>query len=364
MKRTLLLPLFAVIAFSFMSWHMLKSHQPVPDVDPPALPSRNPFTKTIAGAGLVEPRTENIKVAAKVPGVVKSVHVRVGQTVEAGDILFELDDRHRRAEVAVEEAAVAEALAALSRAQRAPRAEDLPPSAARVEKAQAEMTAQKDLWDRAKELVARKVMNQEDYIKRQQSYLAAQAELTQMEAEDAKLRAGTWQEDLAVLEAQLARVKSLLVQAEIECERMQVKAPIAGTVLKVDVRPGEYVGAPPGQTLLVLGDITELHVRVDIDEQDLPRFRPGLPGVGYVRGDANTPFELRFVRVEPFAEPKKSLTNAGNERVDTRVLQVLYALQSPPVSVYVGQQLDVFLSETPQEAAPSSSAAAVETVAN
>ena len=123
MKRTLLLPLFAVIAFSFMSWHMLKSHQPVPDVDPPALPSRNPFTKTIAGAGLVEPRTENIKVAAKVPGVVKSVHVRVGQAVQAGDILFALDDRHRRAEVAVEEAAVAEALAALSRAQRAPRAE-------------------------------------------------------------------------------------------------------------------------------------------------------------------------------------------------------------------------------------------------
>jgi hypothetical protein len=124
------------------------------------------------------------------------------------------------------------------------------------------------------------------------------------------------------------------------------------------------VGAPPGQTLLILGDITELHVRVDIDEQDLPRFRPGLPGVGYVRGDANTPFELRFVRVEPFAEPKKSLTNAGNERVDTRVLQVLYALQTPATSVYVGQQLDVFLSETPSESAPATPMSAVETVAN
>ncbi|MFM8222113.1 MAG: hypothetical protein ACKOJF_24645, partial [Planctomycetaceae bacterium] len=59
--------------------------------------------------------------------------------------------------------------------------------------------------------------------------------------------------------------------------------------------------------------------------------------------DANSPIPLRFVRVEPYAEPKKSLTNAGNERVDTRVLQVVYALENPASVIYVGQQLDVFL---------------------
>ncbi|MFO0918390.1 MAG: hypothetical protein U0872_08755 [Planctomycetaceae bacterium] len=53
MNRNLLLPAFAVLAFTFMSWHMLKMHQPVPEVEPPSPPSRNPFTKTIAGAGLV-----------------------------------------------------------------------------------------------------------------------------------------------------------------------------------------------------------------------------------------------------------------------------------------------------------------------
>ena len=128
--------------------------------------------------------------------------------------------------------------------------------------------------------------------------------------------------------AQVARAESLLHQANIEIERLQIRAPIAGTILKVDVRPGEYVGTPPGQTLLVLGDVTTLHVRVDIDEQDLPRFRPGLNGTGYVRGDSETPISMTFVRVEPYAEPKKSLTNAGGERVDTRVLQVLYELQT------------------------------------
>jgi len=343
MNRTFGLPLLAATAFSFMSWHLVKSHEPAPDAQPPVIPSRNPYTSTIAGAGLVEPRSENLKVAALVPGVVTKVHVHVGQCVQAGDLLFELDDRQRYADLIVQQAAVAEARAALSRARKAPRIEDLPPSVARVEKARAEMTAQKDQFERTKDLVSSKVLTQEDFIQRQQSYLAAQAALSLAEAEDARLRAGTWKEDLAVLEAQVARAESLLHHANIEIERLQIRAPIAGTVLKVDVRPGEYVGTPPGQTLLVLGDVTKLHVRVDIDEQDLPRFRPGLNGTGYVRGDSETPISMTFVRVEPYAEPKKSLTNAGGERVDTRVLQVLYELQSPPDTVYVGQQIDVFL---------------------
>jgi len=343
MSRTLFLPVLAVVAFGYMAFHLAKSHRATPAGEPPAAPSRNPFVSTIAGAGLVEPRSENIRVAAVVPGTVAQVCVRVGQQVESGEVLFQLDDRQRRAELEVQQAAVAEAEANLRRARQAPRTEDLPPSDARVEQARAELAAQKDLWDRAQELVARKVLSQEEFFQRQQAYLAAKAACRQVEAEDARLRAGTWQEDLAVLEAQRTRAQSLLRQAEMEIDRLRVRAPIAGTVLKVDVRPGEYVGTPPGQTLLVLGEIGQLHVRVDIDEQDLPRFRPGLPGTGYVRGAADSPIPLKFVRIEPFAEPKKSLTNAGNERVDTRVLQVVYALESPASMIYVGQQLDVFL---------------------
>ncbi len=344
MNRNLILPAMAVMAFSFMSWHLVKSSRPIPDVDPPISPSRNPYTETIAGAGLVEPRSENIHVAAIVPGIVTTVHVHVGQVVEKGDVLFQLDDRQRRSERVVQQAAVAEAEASLHRMRNAPRAEDIPPSEARVTKARAELKAIQDQMDRTEQLVARKIRNEEDLVQNQQAFLGAKAALLQAETEDARLKAGSWKEDIQVSEAQLERARALLQQAEIEIERLQVTAPIRGTVLKVDVRPGEYVGTPPGQTLLVIGDIERMHVRVDIDEQDLPRFRPGLTGTGYVRGDANTPIELQFVRVEPFAEPKKSLTNAGNERVDTRVLQVIYALVSPPSTLYVGQQIDVFLN--------------------
>jgi multidrug resistance efflux pump len=116
-------------------------------------------------------------------------------------------------------------------------------------------------------------------------------------------------------------------------------------VLQVNVHPGEFVGAPPGQALVVLGNVHTLHVRVDIDEHDVPRFRPGAAARASVRGNAAHEYALRFVRVEPYVIPKKSLTGDNTERVDTRVLQVIYAVDgaSEERPLYVGQQMDVFI---------------------
>lgn len=50
-----------------------------------------------------------------------------------------------------------------------------------------------------------------------------------------------------------------------------------------------------------------------------------------------------FVRIEPLVVPKRSLTNSTNERIDTRVLQVVYALPKDAKNFYVGQQIDAFI---------------------
>ena len=344
MSRKLILPLLAVIAFTFMSFHIARAQREIPPQQPPIDPSRSPYKSTLAGAGIIEPRSENIAVGAHLPGVVTEVLVQVGQRVNQGDPLFQIDPRQQQAELAARQAQLDSTVADLRRLQSMPRPEDLPVSAATVEKARADLKAQQDQMNRAEELYARKVNSAEDLVQRQQSFAAAKAMLLHAEAEDAKLKAGAWDEDLAVARAQVERIKVQVEQVRVELERLRVKAPISGTILKVDVRPGEYVGAPPGQALIVLGDIDVLHVRVDIDEQDLPRFTPGLPGRGFVRGDAKRPLPLTFVRVEPYAQPKKSLTGSGTERVDTRVLQVIYAIQPQDQTIYVGQQLDVYLN--------------------
>jgi len=64
----------------------------------------------------------------------------------------------------------------------------------------------------------------------------------------------------------------------------------------------------------------------------------------YVKGDSKNAIPLQFIRIEPFVIPKTSLTGSSSERVDTRVLQVIYSLQLPKDrQLYVGQQVDVFI---------------------
>ncbi len=361
--RSYLLPILATIAFVFMGWHLLRTNPAEPAASPPVQPARSPYNSTIAGSGIIEPRSENIEVAAVVPGTVAEVFVQVGQKVPAGAPLFRLDDRDRKAELAVQKARVAQAEAQLKRMKNMPRKEDIPPSEARVNRAEADLKAKKDDMERIEPLVAQKVTSQQELIQRQQAFLAARAEAEQAKAEHAKLLAGAWDEDLAVSEAELVMAKEAVSQAEVELDRLVVKAPVDGSILKVDVRPGEYVGTPPGQPLIIMGDIDVLHVRVDIDEQDLPRFELGLPGQGFVRGDATTALPMSFVRVEPYVEPKRSLTNAGTERVDTRVLQVIYAIDPGAEEIFVGQQIDVFLKSDPSKVeTPPLSTAGLKTV--
>jgi hypothetical protein len=74
--------------------------------------------------------------------------------------------------------------------------------------------------------------------------------------------------------------------------------------------------------------------------------RPSTPTYGYVRGNTAQRLELQFVRFEPYVVPKQSLTGDTTERVDTRVLEVIYRIVDQNATVYPGQQMDVF-TETP-----------------
>jgi multidrug resistance efflux pump len=182
----------------------------------------------------------------------------------------------------------------------------------------------------------------EDYNRRRQATEVARQQLERAKAELYLLKSGAWQADLEVSRAAVAQAEAQVQQARTELDRLRVRAPVGGRVLQVNVRPGEYVGAPPSQALVVLGDIDRLHVRVDVDENDIHRFRPGAPAVAALRGDPARTFPLTFVRVEPYVVPKRALTGDNTERVDTRVLQVIYEIDAKGQTLYVGQQVDVF----------------------
>jgi RND family efflux transporter MFP subunit len=266
-----------------------------PVTPPPVAPPVKPFKSGLAASGLVEARRENTAIGVPVPGLVTVVHVKVWDRVEAGAPLLQLDDRDLRAALLTQEANIAVAEAVLKKA-RTPLA-------------------------RIEELHKTGAVTDDDLDARRN--------------------------DVAVAEAQLAAARAAVAQTRTLIDRLVVRAPIAGTVLQANVRAGEYVttlanATPP----LVLGHIDELQIRADVDEQVAPRVKPGKRAVGYLKGDTTHPIEMEFVRIEPFVIPKKSLTGASTERVDTRVLQVIYTFPSrPDRPVYVGQQMDLYIEE-------------------
>ncbi|NDC39192.1 MAG: hypothetical protein EBZ48_14290 [Proteobacteria bacterium] len=94
---------------------------------------------------------------------------------------------------------------------------------------------------------------------------------------------------------------------------------------------------------MVIGDLSAMHVRVDIDENDAWRISAGAPATASLRGNPEVSVPLEFVRFEPFVIPKRSLTGESSERVDTRVLQVIYRMKERNPTFFVGQLMDVFI---------------------
>jgi multidrug resistance efflux pump len=341
-----LLPLIAVGLLVFAVGHVVVAHQERPSLPPPREPARSSFAFQVAGSGVVEAQTENISIGSALPGVVMEVYVpveKVGQRVKAGEPLFRVDDRAIKAQLAVQEANLAAAEAQLAKLNVTPRPEEVPPAEAKVRVAQAAVDVQRDLAERSRRLLASRAMSTEDVQQRQLALEVARQQLAQAKADCDLVKAGAWQPDKQIAYATVQQARAQIEQTRTELERLIVRAPVDGDVLQVNVRPGEFVGAPPNQALIVLGDVHKLHVRVDIDEHDIPRYQPGAAAEAMVRGNPQVSFPLRFVRVEPFVVPKKSLTGDNTERVDTRVLQVIYAIDKTAQRVYVGQQLDVFM---------------------
>ncbi len=313
MKR-LVLPLVGLLAALWATFSIARTQPRREATEPPARPPVSAFPNTVAAVGLVEASTENISVGSPLAAVVARVFVTPGQTVKQRDPLFELDARHLHAdrEVKGQALVVAKAQEEVARARK----EDL----------------QRQL-EFAQQVKDKRAISQEELTRRSSAVQTAEAELQEKEAQ---------------VEAALSQLHAV----EVELERSIVRSPIDAEVLQVKVRAGEFAPAAPTETpLVLLGKLKPLHVRVDVDEHEGWRVRPGAEGIAHLRGNADVKTPLRFVRFEPFVVPKRSLTGDSTERVDTRVLQVIYRVERDDLPLFVGQQLDVFIDAQPAEKA-------------
>lgn len=348
MIRKYLLPVIAVCGLFFAIYVVALGARPMPSAPPVAQPAQAPFDCYVAGAGIIEASTENIAVGTLVPGVITDVYVRPGDSVRAGDPLFKVDDRNLVAELQVRSVAVKQAKAHLEKLENSPRPEDIPPAQAKVTEAEAalaDLRSQLSLYEAVQD---KRAVSEDELARRQYAVQMAEARLSQYKAQLELLKAGTWKPDLEIARAELAAAEAQLDQTETEIERLTTRAPVDGHILQVKIRKGEY--APAGvlyTPLALMGNVDRLHVRVDVDENDAWRVCKDAPAVAFVRGNRDLQTPLEFVRIEPYVVPKRSLTGESLERVDTRVLQIVYRFEPGDLPVYVGQLMDVFIESSP-----------------
>jgi multidrug resistance efflux pump len=299
------------------------------------------------GTGILEPQSENIAIGAPMPGLVTRVFVQVGSAVQAGAPLFQLDDRSLRAEVGVRAAAVETARQKLQRLRGLPRTEELLPLEAQVLEAEANLADLKAQLARRESVNDPRAVTEDELERRRNAIRTLEARLAAVRAQKELLAAGAWKEDLAVAQAELQQAESALAAAQAELDRLTVRAPTNGTCLQVRIRAGEYADpARSGDALVVLGDTRVMHVRAEFDELEAGSIRAASAAYAALRGEDRR-LPLRLVRFEPLVTPKRQLSGSTRERVDTRVLQVVYAVARAEAPLFVGQQVDVFVDRSP-----------------
>lgn len=305
-----ILPALAVVGIAG-SVIYIASSQPdrslaTPTETPAKTPSGQRDSGSVVGTGVVEPSSETVDIAAHVSGVVARVFVKPGDQVAAGQPLLEIDSRTARAAVNEAAAQAATARQSIAAAQTA------------LQVAQNQYALYQSVDDA-------RAVSQQEVITRRDAVANARAEL-------------------AVAAAQARQAEAQLAQARVELDRHTVRAPAAMEVLQVDTRAGEFAGTQGSASVLMrLGATKPLHIRLDIDENQIERLDMGKAAAISPRGDARRQVTATFVRSEPLIVPKVSLTNSATERVDVRVLQLIFALPDGERGFFVGQQVDGFV---------------------
>jgi HlyD family secretion protein len=313
-------------------------------------------TNYIGGVGLVEPVNEAISIGSQLPGIVEQLLVKPGDQVSAGDVLLQLDRRSAAADLAV---ARAELLAQESRLQEL---------LAQIPIQQARFAAAKALLDQnaATESNAKREYERAISIRNSNALSEEEIDARKLNWETAKgrsleamARVAEAQSNLNLLAGEPIAASIEVQKAAIELARanrekaqnlydlLSIVAPKDGVILSVKIRVGEFVPAAVlSSPFITLGVIDPLHLRVDIDESEIPRFHPGARAYASLRGQPEIKVPIEYVRTEPLVIPKRSLTGTVSERVDTRVLQVIYSADPKALNASVGQQVDVYIEET------------------
>jgi HlyD family secretion protein len=332
-----------------------------PQLPPAFSPPADPYVSGIYAEGIIESTQlsgENTNVYPEVAGTVKQILVAEGQAVRKGMPLLLIDDSIQRGIVGQElfQARAAETM--LGELKAEPREETLEVAAAQVVAAQANLKTAQDELDKQRTAyeLNPKSISKDALDSAINAAAVAKANLEVAQKQYDLTKAGAWIYDIRNQDRTYRSLRHAYVSGSALLSKYTLRAPSDGIVMSINTVIGSYVspqGAYDAYTqgndpVLILGTPqTSLNVRCYVDEILVPRLPPlsKIKAEMSIRG-INYKVPLTFVREQPFVSPKIELSDQRQERVDVRVLPIIFQFTKPRnVNLYPGELVDVYIGE-------------------
>lgn len=294
-----------------------------------------------AAPGRVEPRSGQIRIASVLGGRITAVLVGNNDKVTEGEVLIRLDDKEPRARLTAADAEAAvrkrerDAQPATSGREDIRKAEDAVFTAERA------VTSARFELDDAITADRKKTANARALSSARSRLADAQDRLRQEQAAYASAQSRTNAPAPNRFEAALIAGRSDVTLAETMLDRTRIRAPIAGTVLQVQAKVGELVAPSPENTLVMMGDMSVLRVRAEVDEQDVSKIK--MNQRVFVRNTAypGMEFEGKVIELAPSLALPRMGSRGARRATDVEVLEVLVDLEGT-VPLLPGMRVDAF----------------------
>lgn len=296
----------------------------------------------IVAPGRVEPLSEEVKIGSELDGKLRQVMVEEGSRVSRGQVVAVLENGDAVARVELAKANLAEREAALLRVLNGPRLEERREAEAGIREAEAVLENARAERARRQTLLERGAISRTEFDVVDREYRVAQARLDASKQRHAFVDASARQDERMRAEAEVARAKAQIQEAEALLAKTLIRSPISGVVLRRYLKTGESVSSNGNTPVLALGDTSRLRVRADIDETDVARISLGQ--AAYARADAygDRRFAGKIVQIGQTLGRKNVRTDEPTERVDTKILETLIELEAG-VPLPVGLRVDVYV---------------------
>ena len=306
--------------------------------------ARATSTSPVAGPGLVEPKSESIRIGAQISGRLDRILVDEGDPVTRGQVIAEIANDDYRARVTSAEADLAARDADARRVKNGARVEERREAEADARQASADFDHAVADHARARELFQEKVISRSEMDKAEQALRVASARADSLKERHALVDADAREEDRARAGADVALARARVSEARALYDKTRVRSPIDGVVLRRHARIGESVSTQFDSPIVTVADRSSVRVRMDVDEADVARIAVGQKA--YITADAygTRRFSGRVLRVGQILGRKNIRTDEPTERVDQKVLETLIELEDGH-ELPIGLRVRAFIGE-------------------